>query len=233
MEELRIWPWPEDSTLVPSVWAMPRTWSKDESDPGRSKFSPGVPSAKSSLFQCTTSAFSPGGRWGRQRAHRVPSLGGSEALRLRAEQAVSRAGLAWARGLPPIKGGVTRRSPGSQLGRSGPEGLLLPPIPLLASGLARSPRAPALPSSATFCTLSPRAGPRSRPHALLRAPTAPSVMLLITPDPDGLLLTCPPPQTQTPAKVRNRNQGCSSSEVPGPGLRLGAIVIIRVCLLNE
>ena len=219
---------------MPSVWAIPRTWSKDESDPGRSKFSPGVPSAKSSPFQCTTSAFSPGGRWGHQRAHRVPSLGGSEALRLRAEQAVSRAGLAWARGLPPINGGVTRRSPGSQLCRSSPEGLLLPPLPLLTSGLARSPRAPALPSPATFSTLSPRAGPPSCPRALLWAPTAPSVMLLITPDPDGLLLTCHPPRPRPspPAKVRNRNQGCSSSEVPGPGLRLGAIVI-RVCLLNE
>lgn len=112
MEELRIWPWPEDSTSVPSVWVMPRPWSRFESDLGRSKFSPGVPSAKSSPFQCAESAFSPGGGWGHQRAHRVPSLGGSEALQLSAEQAVSRVGLAWARGLPPIKGGITRRSLG-------------------------------------------------------------------------------------------------------------------------
>lgn len=177
---------------MPSVWVMPRTWSKDESDPGRSKFSPGVPSAKSSPFRCTKSAFSPGGEWGHQRAHCVPSLGGSKALRLRAEQAVSRAGLTWVRGLPPMKGGVTRRSPGSQPGRSGPEGLLLPPLPLLASGLARPLRAPALPSPAAFTTLSPRAGPPSRPRALLPS-HSPSVMPLVTPDPDGRPLTCHPP----------------------------------------
>ena len=204
---------------------MPPAWSRDESDPRRWKFSQGVQSAKTSSLQCAESVFSPGGGWAHQKAHCVPSMGGSVALRLRAEQVVSKAGLTGAWGLPPMKGGVTRRSPGS------PAGQVHKDCPSLHS--PSSLDWPGHPRPLPSPPLSPRAGPPGCPSALLQAPTAPSVMPLVTPDPGGLprLATHPRPRPSPWAKVRN--QDSSSSEVPGPGLRLGAIVIIRVCLLNE
>lgn len=185
---------------------MPPAWSRDESDPRRGKFSQGVQSAKTSSLQCAESVFSPGGGWARQKAHHAPSLGGSVALRLRAEQAVSKAGLAGARGLPPMNGGITRSPgyPAGQVHRTAPPS---PPHPLWIGQVTPDP-SPPLPSLQELDPRDARVPSCRHPQPPLSCPSSLQILVVCrylppAPDPDPL----PGPRSGTRALPPLKSRG--------------------------
>ena len=105
------------------------------------------------------------------------------------------------------------------------------PSPPLLSGLARSPwplpSPPLLPLLPSLQELDP--GMPECPPAGTRSPLCHAPRHSRS---DGLTVLTPL-QAQTLSLGRGQEPGLFLSEDPGPGLRLGAIVIIRLCLLNK